>query len=71
MGPSAWASSVEARPSQNCARLHARLMIVGALRPPFCPLIPVETAAPSVKANLGSWQLAHATVPSAERRLSK
>ena len=44
---------------------------VGALRPPFCDLIPVETAAPSVKPNFGSWQDAQLTVSSAERRLSK
>ena len=35
-------------------------MTVGADRPPFCCLIPVENAAPSVNANCGEWQLAHA-----------
>ncbi len=46
-------------------------MTVGALRLPFCPLMPVETAAPSVNANFGLWQLAHETLASDDRRLSK
>src|ERR1700694_3977469 len=46
-------------------------MVVGALRPPFCPRIPVETGAPSVNPCSGAWQDAHATVLSAESRLSK
>jgi hypothetical protein len=54
MGPLACSSRVPARPSQNCASEYARLITVGALRPPFCDLMPVETAVPSVKANSGS-----------------
>src|SRR5947209_877467 len=46
-------------------------MTVGALRPPFWPPMPVETAAPSVNPLSGRWQVAHATVASEERRLSK
>src|SRR5712692_10132011 len=46
-------------------------MVVGALRPPVCPRIPVETAALSVKPCSGAWHDAQATVLSAERRLSK
>src|SRR5436305_11228079 len=46
-------------------------MIVGALRLPFCFRMPVETAAPSVYANCGSWQEAQDKVSSAERRFSK
>src|SRR5436190_10396559 len=46
-------------------------MIVGALRFPFCFRMPVDTAAPSVYANCGSWQEAQDTVSSAERRFSK
>src|SRR5689334_14924205 len=71
MGPLACSSSVSARPSQNCASEYARLITVGALRPPFCDLMPVENAAPSVKACSGAWQEAHETVSSAESRLSK
>src|SRR5262249_27690347 len=67
----ACSSSVEARPSQNWSVLYARLMTVGALRPPRCPPIPSELAAPSPKALAGSWQLAQATEPSDESRLSK
>jgi len=40
-------------------------MIVGALRFPFWERMPVEVAAPSVKANLGSWHDAQATDSSA------
>src|SRR5258706_1983368 len=71
IGPLACRSRVAARPSQNCASEYARLITVGALRPPFCDLMPVETAAPSVKACSGAWHDAHATDSSAERRLSK
>src|SRR5262245_22810547 len=33
--------------------------------------MPVDTAAPSVNANFGWWQVAQATLPSADSRLSK
>jgi len=46
-------------------------MTVGALRPPFWPPIPVETAAPSVNPYFALWQEAQATVPSDDSRLSK
>src|SRR5215831_9023444 len=71
MGPFACSSREGARPSQNCARAYAWLIIVGALRFPFCDLIPVDTAAPSVNANFGSWHEAHDNVSSADKRLSK
>src|SRR5262249_29047201 len=71
IGPFACSSSDPARPSQNCAREYTRLITVGALRPPFCPRIPVETGDPSVKPCSGAWHEAQLTVSSAERRLSK
>src|SRR6266849_891246 len=45
--------------------------MVGALRWPTRPLIPIEAVLPSVKARAGSWQVLQATVPSADRRPSK
>src|SRR5216684_3550650 len=45
--------------------------MVGALRWPTRPLIPIEAGLPSVKARAGSWQVLQATVPSADRRPSK
>jgi hypothetical protein len=33
--------------------------------------MPTETGLPSVKARAGSWHVAHATVPSADKRPSK
>src|SRR5713101_2192110 len=45
--------------------------MVGALRWPTRPLIPIEAGLPSVKAFAGSWHVLHATVPSADRRPSK
>ena len=45
--------------------------MVGALRWPIRPLIPTEVGLPSVNARAGSWQVLHATVPSADRRPSK
>src|SRR5713101_3581331 len=45
--------------------------MVGALRWPTRPLIPIEAGLPSVKARPGSWQVLQATVPSADRRPSK
>src|SRR5438552_5622922 len=45
--------------------------MVGALRSPARPSIPIETGFPSVNARAGSWQVAHATVPSADNRPSK
>src|SRR5262245_33165319 len=46
-------------------------MTVGALRPPFWPAIPVETAAPSVNPLSGAWHVAHDTLPSLDSRGSK
>src|SRR4051794_13279527 len=71
IGPLACSSSDAARPSQNCSRLNARLMTVGALRPPSWPRTPRENRCPSVNAARGSWQLAHDTVASPDNRLSK
>src|SRR5437879_13361917 len=45
--------------------------MVGALRWPIRPLIPTEVGLPSVNARAGSWQVLHATLPSADRRPSK
>src|SRR2546430_10025979 len=45
--------------------------MVGALRWPIRALIPTEVGLPSVNARAGSWQVLHATVPSADRRPSK
>src|SRR5258705_3908565 len=45
--------------------------MVGALRWPIRPLIPTEVGLPSVNARAGSWQVLHATVPSADSRPSK
>src|SRR5439155_26142833 len=45
--------------------------MVGELRSPLRPWIPTEVGRPSVKARAGSWQVAQATVPSADRRPSK
>jgi hypothetical protein len=45
--------------------------MVEALRWPTRPLTPIEVGLPSVKARAGSWQVLHATVPSADRRPSK
>jgi len=45
--------------------------MVGALRWPARPSIPTETGFPSVNARAGSWQVPHATVPSADNRPSK
>src|SRR5947209_4413635 len=71
IGPLACSSRVGARPSQNWRVLYARLITVGALRPPRWPPIPRELAAPSPNAFAGSWQLAHETEWSDESRLSK
>src|SRR6266852_7496745 len=45
--------------------------MVGALRWPIRPLIPIEVDLPSVNARAGSWQVLQATVPSADKRPSK
>src|ERR1700730_15453428 len=45
--------------------------MVGALRWPGRPPMPVETALPSVKARAGSWQVLQAIVPSEDCRASK
>src|SRR5258708_27297587 len=45
--------------------------MVGALRWPTRPLIPIEAGLPSVKARAGSWQVLQATVLSADKRPSK
>src|SRR6266849_7816571 len=45
--------------------------MVGEFRWPTRPSMPIETGRPSVKARAGSWQVAHATVPSADNRPSK
>src|SRR5216684_6290410 len=71
IGSAACSSSVFTRPSQNCALLYSAFRIVGALRWPTRPLMPIETGLPSVKARAGSWQVLQATVPSADKRPSK
>ena len=45
--------------------------MVGALRWPARPPIPTDAGLPSVNARAGSWQVLHATLPSADRRPSK
>jgi len=45
--------------------------MVGAERSPFCPPIPVETAALSVPLPETSWQVLQDIVPSSDRRGSK
>src|SRR5216684_1423917 len=45
--------------------------MVGALRCPTRPRIPIEVDLPSVNARAGSWQVLQATVPSADSRPSK
>ena len=45
--------------------------MVGALRWPTRPWIPIDAGLPSVKARAGSWHVAQVTVPSPESRLSK
>ena len=45
--------------------------MVGALRWPTCLAMPIEVALPSANPLAGSWQVAQATVPSAESRPSK
>src|SRR6266404_1167434 len=45
--------------------------MVGALRWPRRPLIPIEVGFPSVKACAGSWHVLQATLPSADKRPSK
>ena len=49
----------------------AELMIVGELRPPFCPRTPVANASPLDHPFFGSWQLAQLMVSSRDSRLSK
>ncbi len=71
MGPLTCSSSDAARPSQNWSAPYTRLITDGALRPPFCPPMPLETGWASVKACAGEWQLAHETLPSDDRRGSK
>src|SRR5713226_2069584 len=71
MGSAACSSSVFTRPSQDCVLLYRAFRMVGALRWPTRPLIPIEAGLPSVKAFAGSWHVLHATVPSADRRPSK
>src|SRR5438045_6693516 len=71
IGPLACSSKEAARPSQNMAAPYTRLMTEGALRPPFCARMPVETGRASVKPCSGAWQLAQETEPSEETRLSK
>src|SRR5947208_15468900 len=45
--------------------------MVGAFRWPARPWIPIDVGRPSVKARAGSWQVAQATVPSADNLPSK
>src|SRR5713226_5253530 len=45
--------------------------MVGALRCPTRPWIPIEVDLPSVNARAGSWQVLQATVPSVDNRPSK
>ena len=71
MGETICASSVGARPSQNCDLPQARLMRVWAWRTPSFPSTPLESGVLAAKAWAGSWQKAHETTPLAESRPSK
>ena len=71
MGETICASSVGARPSQNCDLPQARLMRVGVWRTPSLPSTPMESGVLARKAWAGSWQKAHETTPFAESRPSK
>jgi hypothetical protein len=71
IGRAACSSSVLTRPSQNCVLLYRAFSMVGALRWPARPLMPIDTRLPSVNARAGSWQVLQATVPSADKRPSK
>jgi len=71
IGSAACSSSVFTRPSQNWVLLYIAFRMVGALRCPARPWIPIEVGLPSVNARTGSWQVLQATVPSADNRPSK
>src|SRR4029450_1056360 len=51
--------------------LQSAFRIVGAFLWPARPWIPTDVGLPSVNARSGLWQLAQATVPSADNRPSK
>src|ERR1700761_3458464 len=73
IGHLAWSSRVAARPSQNSLAWNMAFSTVGLLRAPCWPPTPAEVAFSarwSVKPLAGSWQVAQATVPSDDRRLS-
>ena len=70
IGPLACSSRLGARPSQNWNSLKTEFSTVGLFRVPFFPPTPSATFLPSANPFSGSWQVAHETVPSFERRLS-
>src|SRR5262245_24505130 len=64
----AWSSSELTRPSQKRRWFSAALSSVGALRATGFFEMPTARGRPSVNASAATWQVAHDTVPSAERR---
>ena len=71
IGPSACASRLTARPSQNSTGNVAALARLGTLRGPTCPRTPTAVGSPSPSAFAGSWQSAHDFDESRESDLSK
>ena len=70
-GCRASSSRLGERPSQNWVFMYAALTTVGALRVPVSLLTPSEVfRGVSVKAFVGSWQVAHETSPVLLKRLS-
>src|SRR5690242_11060354 len=57
----AWASTVSARPSHPSVNSSVALYTVGALRLPFCPLLPDGTSLPSTPYRSRSWHELHDT----------
>src|SRR5262245_50383439 len=71
IGPSAWASSVGARPSQNSGAPHAVLRTDGACRPTFSFAAPTGRSTGTSYPKDGLWQLAQLIFFAPERRGSK
>ena len=71
MGNFACASRLGARPSRNRLCIRKAFIVVGALRLPRAPPTPSDTGRWSVKPRVTSWQVAQATVPSLDKRVSK
>jgi len=71
MGNFACASRLGARPSRNRLCIKKAFIVVGALRLPRASPTPSDTGRWSVKPRLTSWQVAQATVPSLDKRVSK